>query len=108
MHCAVRLICFEINPPAEVRLCAFETVPQRAPTAGKHQECGQNGQKGAACRHHNELFVSKKFKAMETVEEVTKQVKLSKSTRKPKKSSTKERRQDQHREMLAYGRLTVF
>ncbi|XP_077443561.1 uncharacterized protein LOC144064712 isoform X2 [Stigmatopora argus] len=28
-------------------------VPQRAQTAGKHQECGQNEQKGASCRRHN-------------------------------------------------------
>ncbi|XP_077580861.1 uncharacterized protein LOC144201903 isoform X2 [Stigmatopora nigra] len=33
------------------RCCTF--YPQRAQTAGKHQECGQNDQKGATCRRHN-------------------------------------------------------
>ncbi|XP_077590670.1 uncharacterized protein LOC144208606 [Stigmatopora nigra] len=28
-------------------------ILHRAPTAGKDQECGQNDQKGAACRRHN-------------------------------------------------------
>ncbi|XP_077462906.1 peptidyl-prolyl cis-trans isomerase FKBP3-like [Stigmatopora argus] len=36
---------------------------------------GKNGQNGAACPSHIELFVSKRFKATETVEEVTKQLK---------------------------------
>ncbi|XP_077467352.1 peptidyl-prolyl cis-trans isomerase FKBP3-like [Stigmatopora argus] len=53
-------------------------VPQRAQTFGKHQECGQ---KGGACRHHNELFVSKRFKATDTVEEV-KAVKIEEKTKK--------------------------
>ncbi|XP_077469698.1 peptidyl-prolyl cis-trans isomerase FKBP3-like [Stigmatopora argus] len=45
---------------------------QLAQTDGKRQQCGQ---KGPACRCHNVLFVSKRFKATETVEEVTKLVK---------------------------------
>ncbi|XP_077463874.1 peptidyl-prolyl cis-trans isomerase FKBP3-like isoform X5 [Stigmatopora argus] len=55
--------------------------PRRSQTAGKHQECGPNDQKGTACRRHNELFVSKRFKA---VEEVTTQVKAVKSDEKTK------------------------
>ncbi|XP_077466445.1 uncharacterized protein LOC144082862 isoform X1 [Stigmatopora argus] len=46
-------------------------VPQRTRIAEKHQEWGHNSQKGATCRRHNELFVSKRFKATDTVEEVT-------------------------------------
>ncbi|XP_077468556.1 uncharacterized protein LOC144084240 [Stigmatopora argus] len=50
-----------------------QKFPQRAQTAGRHQECGLNAQQGAACRRHNELFVCKRFKATATVEEVTMQ-----------------------------------
>ncbi|XP_077481418.1 peptidyl-prolyl cis-trans isomerase FKBP3-like [Stigmatopora argus] len=51
-------------------------VPQRAQTVGKHQECGLNDQKGTACRCHDEqMFVSKRFKAMEPVEEMRKSTK---------------------------------
>ncbi|XP_077465651.1 peptidyl-prolyl cis-trans isomerase FKBP3-like isoform X2 [Stigmatopora argus] len=38
-------------------------IPQRTRIAEKHQEWGHNSQKGATCRRHNELFVSKRFKA---------------------------------------------
>ncbi|XP_077478877.1 peptidyl-prolyl cis-trans isomerase FKBP3-like isoform X3 [Stigmatopora argus] len=34
-------------------------IPQRTRIAEKHQEWGHNSQKGATCRRHNELFVSK-------------------------------------------------
>ncbi|XP_077589418.1 uncharacterized protein LOC144207667 [Stigmatopora nigra] len=50
--CLELTICQRKADKLLTRRCST-IIPQRSPTAWKHQECGQNDQKGAACRRHN-------------------------------------------------------